>query len=139
RHEHGPRLQSRARRAPELPRRPGHRDLRPGTLPRGPARPGGDRGPGRVRLAPVGGRGLYSARSKRSESSADESAAPARLERRPGSSTAMELRNLEEIGQAVAALAAGNGEALDRLVWTGVFGAGEVQDAARAAVLDQAR
>ncbi len=51
----------------------------------------------------------------------------------------MELRNLEEVRHATAALATGNGEALDRLVWTGVFGAPELRDAARAAVLEQAR
>ena len=51
----------------------------------------------------------------------------------------MELRNLEEVRHAAAALASGNGDALDRLVWTGVFGDGERRDAARAAVLDQAR
>jgi len=51
----------------------------------------------------------------------------------------MELRNLEEVRHAAAALATGNGEALDRLVWTGVFGGPELRDAARAAVLAQAR
>ena len=51
----------------------------------------------------------------------------------------MELKKLDEIGHAAAALATGNGEALDRLVWTGVFGPPELKDAARAAVLDQAR
>src|SRR2546426_7311436 len=51
----------------------------------------------------------------------------------------MELRNLEEVGHAVAALATGNLEALDRLVWTGVFGSADLRDAARNAVLDQAR
>jgi fructose-bisphosphate aldolase, class II len=51
----------------------------------------------------------------------------------------MELRNLEEIRHATAALATGNGEALDRLVWTGVFGSSELRDAARATVLEQAR
>ncbi len=51
----------------------------------------------------------------------------------------MELRNLDEIRHATAALATGNGDALDRLVWTGVFGAPELRDRARAAVLDQAR
>jgi fructose/tagatose bisphosphate aldolase len=51
----------------------------------------------------------------------------------------MELRNLEEVRHATAALATGNGEALDRLVWTGVFAAPELRDAARAAVLAQAR
>ena len=51
----------------------------------------------------------------------------------------MELRNLAEVRHAAAALASGNGEALDRLAWTGVFGAAETRDAARAAVLEQAR
>src|SRR5262245_8609654 len=51
----------------------------------------------------------------------------------------MELRNREEIRHAAAALASGSGEALDRLTWTGVFGAAEARDAARAAVLEQAR
>lgn len=51
----------------------------------------------------------------------------------------MELRNLEEIRHATAALASGNGEALDRLVWTGVFAGPELRDAARTAVLEQAR
>jgi fructose/tagatose bisphosphate aldolase len=50
----------------------------------------------------------------------------------------MELKNLEETGHAVAALATGNGEALDRLVWTGVFGPPELRDAARAGVMKQA-
>jgi fructose/tagatose bisphosphate aldolase len=50
----------------------------------------------------------------------------------------MELRNLEEIRHAKAALATGNGEALDRLVWTGVFGGPELRDAARSVVLEQA-
>ena len=51
----------------------------------------------------------------------------------------MELRSHEEIQRATAAIAAGNAEALDRLVWTGVFGAPERGESARAAVLDQAR
>ncbi len=51
----------------------------------------------------------------------------------------MELKNLEEIRHATAALATGNPDALDRLVWTGVFGDGELRDQARAAVLAQAR
>ena len=49
-----------------------------------------------------------------------------------------ELKTPEEIRHATAALASGNGEALDRLVWTGVFGAAALRDAARAAVLEQA-
>ena len=52
----------------------------------------------------------------------------------------MELKTLDEIRHATAALASGNGDALDRLVWTGVFAAEQdLRDAARAAVLDQAR
>lgn len=51
----------------------------------------------------------------------------------------MELRNLDEVRHATAALASGNSEALDRLVWTGVFGSTPLRDAARAAVLGQAR
>ena len=50
----------------------------------------------------------------------------------------MELKSLEEIRHATAALATGNGDALDRLVWTGVFGTGELRDHARSAVLKQA-
>jgi fructose/tagatose bisphosphate aldolase len=51
----------------------------------------------------------------------------------------MELRTLDEIRQATAALVSGSTEALDRLVWTGVFGAAELRDAARSTVLDQCR
>jgi fructose-bisphosphate aldolase, class II len=51
----------------------------------------------------------------------------------------MELKHPDEMKHAVAALATRNGEALDRLVWTGVFGSGELRDQARGAVLDQAR
>ena len=51
----------------------------------------------------------------------------------------MELKHLDEVRHAVAALASGNGEALDRLVWTAVFGAPGPREAARAAILDQAR
>jgi len=51
----------------------------------------------------------------------------------------MELKQLDEVRHAVAALASGNLEALDRLVWTAVFGAAGPRDAARAAILDQAR
>ncbi len=51
----------------------------------------------------------------------------------------MEFTSHEEIRHASAAMVSGNSEALDRLVWTGVFGAGEIRDAARAAVMDQAR
>ena len=51
----------------------------------------------------------------------------------------MELRNLDEVRHAAAALASGSGDALDRLTWTGVFGPAETRDAARGAVLEQAR
>jgi fructose-bisphosphate aldolase class II len=51
----------------------------------------------------------------------------------------IELNNIDEVRQATAVLATGNGDALDRLVWTGVFAAGEVRDAARQAVFDQCR
>ncbi len=51
----------------------------------------------------------------------------------------IELKHLDEVRQATAVLATGNGDALDRLVWTGVFGSGEVRDAARQAVFDQCR
>jgi fructose/tagatose bisphosphate aldolase len=50
-----------------------------------------------------------------------------------------ELKNIDEVRQATAVLATGNGDALDRLVWTGVFGQGELRDAARQAVFDQCR
>ena len=51
----------------------------------------------------------------------------------------LELKSREEVRQATAVLATGSGEALDRLVWTGVFGTDGVRDAARQAVLDQCR
>src|SRR5439155_11919933 len=51
----------------------------------------------------------------------------------------MELTSGAEIRHATAAMVAGNAEALDRLVWAAVFGAPEQRDAARAAVMDQAR
>ena len=51
----------------------------------------------------------------------------------------MELKTQDEIRHATAALASGNSDALDRLVWTGVFGPEGLRDAARQAVLDQAR
>jgi fructose/tagatose bisphosphate aldolase len=50
-----------------------------------------------------------------------------------------ELKNIDEVRQATAVLATGNGDALDRLVWTGVFGQGPLRDAARQAVFDQCR
>lgn len=49
----------------------------------------------------------------------------------------LELKNLDEVRQAVAVLVTGNSDALDRLVWTGVFGTGETRDAARQGVFDQ--
>ncbi len=51
----------------------------------------------------------------------------------------MELTSLEQVSHAVAALASNNTEALDRLVWTGVFGPAAIRDAARAGVMEQAR
>ena len=51
----------------------------------------------------------------------------------------MELRNPDEVRHAAAALASGSSDALDRLTWTGVFGAPEPRVAARASVLEQAR
>ena len=51
----------------------------------------------------------------------------------------MELKSLDEIGHAAAAMAAGHQDALDRLVWTGVFGPEPMRAGARNAVLDQAR
>jgi fructose-bisphosphate aldolase, class II len=51
----------------------------------------------------------------------------------------MDLATPQDVTQAIAALAARNVDALDRLVWTGVFGAPELRDAARAAVLDEVR
>src|SRR6185369_16357035 len=51
----------------------------------------------------------------------------------------MELKTSDEIRLAAAALATGNGEALDRLVWTGVFAASPLKDQARQAVFEQAR
>ena len=49
------------------------------------------------------------------------------------------LKTLDEVRQAVAVLATGNGDALDRLVWTGVFGPDGVREAARQGVMDQCR
>ena len=51
----------------------------------------------------------------------------------------MEMKSLDEITHAAAAIAAGNQDALDRLMWTGVFAAEPERTAARAAVFDQAR
>src|SRR5437773_1429640 len=47
----------------------------------------------------------------------------------------MELRNPDEVRHAAAALASGSVDALDRLTWTGVFGAPQPRVAARAAAL----
>jgi fructose/tagatose bisphosphate aldolase len=49
------------------------------------------------------------------------------------------LDSLDAVRQAVAVLATGNGDALDRLVVAGVFGPANVRDAARQGVLDQCR
>jgi fructose/tagatose bisphosphate aldolase len=51
----------------------------------------------------------------------------------------MELKTIEELRHATAALASGNLEAVDRLVWSGVFGPPGLREAARAAVIEQAR
>jgi fructose/tagatose bisphosphate aldolase len=51
----------------------------------------------------------------------------------------MEFKSQDEIAHATAAIVSGHQDALDRLVWTGVFGSDAVRDAARAAVLDQVR
>jgi len=51
----------------------------------------------------------------------------------------MELKNLDEISHAVAAIASGNGQALDGLVWTAIFGTENLRDAARAGVCEQVR
>ena len=51
----------------------------------------------------------------------------------------MELKSQDELSHAAAGLASGRGDALDRLVWTGVFGSAELREAARGAVLEQAR
>lgn len=50
----------------------------------------------------------------------------------------MILKTLEDVRLAAAALASGSVDAVDRLAWTGVFGEGEVRQAARATVLEQA-
>jgi fructose-bisphosphate aldolase class II len=49
------------------------------------------------------------------------------------------LKTIDEVRQAVAVLATGNGDALDRLVWTGVFGTAGPREAARQGVIDQCR
>jgi fructose/tagatose bisphosphate aldolase len=70
---------------------------------------------------------------------ASESASAVHLKDPKEHPMAMELKRLDEIQHAAAALASGNVDALDRLVMTGVFGAPELRDAARSAVLEQAR
>ncbi len=49
------------------------------------------------------------------------------------------LKTLDEVRQAIAVLATGNGDALDRLVRAGVFGPAGVKEAARQGVMDQCR
>jgi fructose/tagatose bisphosphate aldolase len=49
------------------------------------------------------------------------------------------FKTLDEVRHAIAVLATGNGDALDRLVWTGVFGPPGVLEAARQGVLAQCR
>ena len=51
----------------------------------------------------------------------------------------LELKNIDEVRQAIAVLVTNNMDALDRLVWTGVFGTGEVRDAARQGVFDHCK
>jgi len=51
----------------------------------------------------------------------------------------IELKSIDEVRQATAVLATGNGEALDRLVWTGVFSPPPLRDAARQAIFEQCR
>jgi len=51
----------------------------------------------------------------------------------------MELKTQDELRHAIAGLSSGHREAVDRLVWTGVFGAPPLRDAARAAIAAQAR
>jgi len=46
------------------------------------------------------------------------------------------LKTLDEVRQAVAVLATGNADALDRLVWAGVFGPTGAREAARQGVLE---
>jgi fructose/tagatose bisphosphate aldolase len=49
------------------------------------------------------------------------------------------LKTTDEVRQAIAVLATGNPDALDHLVWAGVFGPPGIQEAARQGVLDQCR
>ncbi len=50
----------------------------------------------------------------------------------------MILKTLDDVRLAAAGLASGSMDAVDRLAWTGVFGAAEVRQAARATILEQA-
>ena len=51
----------------------------------------------------------------------------------------MELKTQDELRHAIAGLSSGHHEAIDRLVWTGVFGTAPLKDASRAAIAAQAR
>jgi fructose/tagatose bisphosphate aldolase len=51
----------------------------------------------------------------------------------------MELKTQDELRHATAGLSSGNREAIDRLVWTGVFGPAPLREEARAAIATQAR
>ena len=51
----------------------------------------------------------------------------------------MELKTQEDVRRAAAGIASGHADALDALVFAGVFGDHDVQDAARSAVMEQAR
>ena len=51
----------------------------------------------------------------------------------------MEIKTIDELRHTVSLLPLGNADALDRLVWTGVFGPSPLREAARKAVLDQCR
>jgi len=51
----------------------------------------------------------------------------------------MDLKTQDELRHAIAGLSSGHREAVDRLVWTGVFGPAPLKDAARAAIASQAR
>jgi fructose/tagatose bisphosphate aldolase len=50
----------------------------------------------------------------------------------------MILKSLDDVRLAAAALASGSMDAVDRLAWTGVFGAADVRLAARSTILEQA-
>ena len=49
------------------------------------------------------------------------------------------LKTIDQVRQAIAVLATGNTDALDQLVWTGVFGADGVKETARQGVMDQCK